>query len=137
MMCNVQFPYKNIWPFSASEQYCRPIVYNSDIQFTAIFYTCKQIFGGGYATCLHRDIPYEGRWDTGVDSPSCIQPNSRILIENPLVREANQKKCLNHVSAFTIWHFFRNKNDICLFYYLAIITIQFCMGNHTKCHNNH
>ncbi len=33
---------------------------------------------------LHRLVPGEGGWDSGVGRPSSIYTNSRILIENPL-----------------------------------------------------
>jgi hypothetical protein len=36
------------------------------------FYTCRCIFGGGYAAWLHRHILQEGGWDTGVGKPSSI-----------------------------------------------------------------
>ncbi len=47
-------------------------------------YTCKCIFGDGYATLLSGHVAQEGGWDTGVGRSSSINPNSRILFENLL-----------------------------------------------------
>jgi hypothetical protein len=40
---------------------------------------------------LHRHIPGEVGWDTGVGRSSFIQPSSRILMEKPLADKFGQK----------------------------------------------
>ncbi len=47
-------------------------------------YTCKCIFVCGFALQLCWSISWELGWDTGVDRSSSSQPNSKILIDNPL-----------------------------------------------------
>ncbi len=53
--------------------------------FHWMFYTCKWIFRSGYYVHLCTYVPVEGGWDTGVGKSSSTEPDSRILIQNPVI----------------------------------------------------
>jgi hypothetical protein len=65
--------------------------YTISMNFEILLYL-QMYFWGGHTTRMHGSIPREGEWDTGVGRSSYIEPNSRILIHNPLAGKAAQKK---------------------------------------------
>ncbi len=53
--------------------------------------------------------PWKGGWDTDVGRSNCIQPNIRILVENPLADKDGHKNGLSLAPIFD--NFYVNANE--------------------------